>query len=676
MSGSFGRFAKEAKHDLKSVGAVDVFKGVVGARVVTGALSEVKNQIRSVADEFIAYDHAVTKAGARYGFERHSKEFDELAQSAREVGKSTKFMAAEAANGLDFFAKAAIKSTDAIKLIKPTAELAMAADLDIASAADIATDSLGAFQIEAGGFKHAADVLAFTANNTNTDLVEMFDTIKLAGPIVKMVGGEIESFSALVRPMASAGIKGSIAATTLKNAMLNLASGEGVAGKALKKLKVRVYDVVKGKRELRDMFDVLGDISKKLETKGSADRAVFMNQLFGKRAVAGMETVLKAGVDNLRKMREEARNAEGYTSQLAEKMGESYENKLKTVQSAFVEIGFKVIDQFGDKIPVAIDYFTNKLQKVDVKQVEKTVTKLIEDGKWLIKTFKDLMPIIKGIAIAWGAYRVQVAAIAAIDTARGIAFTIAKLKVLRSGIGSIIKKSGDVTPAMQKMADRSGKAVDTLGNRINAVAGIISAAMASLLAGYEAGKWLSENILEPHSQKVAEGNRSISEEANRKFRYRGGGAEEIYAEMKHAEDALIRHYDAGTFSAEMIAGSIMSVFTGEESPFSKQTKAELKLIAKRNTLKEMWEEQMDRERWAIEGQIDKTIETTKSIQSKLKELEAISGKAGGGRELIDISQKLDVNSTVNIPNAPAGTTAKSEVTLSAPMIDRRAMGQN
>lgn len=675
MGGAFGRFSKEAKRDLKSISTVDVFKGVLGARAVTAGLSEVKTQIRSVADEFIAYDHSITKAGARYGFERQSKEFKEISQAARDVGQSTKFMASEAADGLDFFAKAAIKSTDAVKLIKPTAELAMAADLDIASAADIATDSLGAFQIEAKNFQHVSDVLAYTANNTNTDLAEMFDTIKLAGPIVKMVGGEIESFSALVRPMASAGIKGSIAATTLKNAMLNLASGEGAAGRALKKLNVRVYEVVKGKKELRDMFDVLADISKKLETKGSADRAVLMNQLFGKRAVAGMETVLKTGVDSLRKMREEARAADGYTAQLAEKMGKSYENKLLTMKSAFVEIGFKVIDQFGDKIPKAIDYFTEKMQKVDIEDVEKQVVKIIDSGKWLIDTLKDLSPVIKTVAVLWGAYRVKVAAVAAIDTARGIAFTISKLKVLGEGLGSIITKAGEVTPEMQRMADRSGKAVDTLGNKVNAVAGIVSALTASLVAGYQAGKWLSETFLEPHSEKVAGSQRKVAFRADKTygFKTRKDISKNIFEIDKTLAEATNMN---NVISSENVAGIFASAFGAGPNPIEEQMKNVVKLSQKRQEQQDLWDEMIAQETWAIEGQIEQTIESTNKIKAKIKELEAVSGDIGGGRELIDITQRLDVSTNVNIPNAPQGTTAKSEVTVGAPAIDRRAMGQN
>lgn len=676
IRGSVKGFAKSSEKDLKKVNdaisAKSVMKGVLGARVVTAGFAAVENQVRSTVDEFIAYDHAITKASARYGFDKQTKEFKDLSDAAREVGQKTKFMASEAAEGIDFFAKAAIKHTDAIKLIKPTAELAMAADLDIASAADIATDSLGAFKIETSEFAHVADVLAYTANNTNTDLAEMFETIKKSGPVMRMIGGSLEHFSAMVRPMAAAGIKGSIAATSLKNAMLNLSTNSGSAGDALQELGIKTFKVVKGKKEIKELFVILGEIENKLSKKGSSDRAKYMEALFGKEAVAGMEVVLSTGVDNLRKMAQEALEADGYTAELAKKMGESYENKLKTLQSSLVEIGFKVIDQFGDKIPKAIDYLNEKFVSIDAKQVEEKITGIINTGKSVIQTIKDLTPLIKGAAIAWVSYRLAVGAIGAVDVLRNLTSVILKLGILKSNIGVIVSRAGDIPPEIAK----SGKSFDSLGGKINAVVGIAGTLVATFTAAYQLGKWLREEFLDKQDAAVREKQETVASAAQvdtdrLRSIEKGEGLSDISAKIKRVDEGIVAARKS-SISSENIAGSMLSAIPGMgyENPFVAETQNVVSLIQKKKILESQWMEIAKNEADAISQVTDNTDE----LMLKLEQIN--SAMAGEPRDVIDINQRLKVDTNVSFENAPPGTSAKTRVTPAAPEIDRKAMGQN
>ena len=359
--------------------------------------------------EFIKLDEAVTQAGAKFkDLDVRSADYKdrlkELSDASREAVKGTEFLASAGAGALDKFAMAGFTSSQAMALLKGTTDLATAAGTDLTMAVDIATDSLGAFNLVTDdtiqlekNLTRISDVMAKTTTTANTSLEDMFESVKAGAPAFTAAGQSVESFAALTGVLANAGIKGSTAGTNLRNVMLRLSKPTGEAADVLKTLGIQTQD---SEGNFLDIIDIIGQFEKGLKGMGSAQRTAALTTVFGARAVTGMNVLLAEGSDALGTYREDLINSGGASKTMAEAMRQSLGNRLKVIKSSLTEVGLKFIEAFEEKGRGALDKLIVGIQNFDVQPIVDGVIKVFN---WLEKwgpLFLDLAPTILGIAAA------------------------------------------------------------------------------------------------------------------------------------------------------------------------------------------------------------------------------------------------------------------------------------
>ena len=197
-----------------------------------------------------------------------SEDFERMALAAKKIGAETEFSTTQAAEGFNFLAMAGFNVDQAIAALPGIVDLATAAQMDLATATDIASDALGSFNMMtddatklSGNLTKINDVLARTVTTSNTTISMMFETIKKAAPVGVTAGVSLETFAALTGKLAR-GMKGEVAGTTLKNIFLSLAAQTPKAANALKLLGVTTQDQ---KGNLRDVIDIFEDINKGIQ---------------------------------------------------------------------------------------------------------------------------------------------------------------------------------------------------------------------------------------------------------------------------------------------------------------------------------------------------------------------------------------------------------------------------
>jgi len=286
--------------------------------------------------EFINLDNSITKAGAKFkDLDVTSADYQdrlkELSAAARDVGSDTEFMASEAAGALDKFALAGFKSAQAMALLRGTTNIATASGSELITAVDIATDTLGAFNLMVDdtiqlekNLNRVSDVMVKTTTTANTSLEELFESVKKGGPAFTAAGQDIETFSTLAGIMANAGVKGADAGTNLRNVMLRLAKPTGEAADVLKQLGIITQDEA---GNFRDIIDIIGDFERGLVGMGTAQRTAALTTVFGARAVTGMNILLAEGSDNLRDYRDTLLESGGAAETMAEAMRQSIGNR-------------------------------------------------------------------------------------------------------------------------------------------------------------------------------------------------------------------------------------------------------------------------------------------------------------------------------------------------------------
>jgi len=410
----FGRTAKKSFRDATSGASRlrDVMKGILAAGALQKGLGALQQGLGNVTRQFIDFDQATIGATSRFkDIGPDAADFEvqlsRIRDRAREAGATTEFTAAQSADALDFLARAGFSSAEAMGSLNSMINLATASGEDFATVADYSSDLMGAFGLEAdttakkiASLNRLNDVLVKSANSANVTIESQFETMKQAGPVSRIVGASLEEVAAMTAALGNAGIKGTDAATALKNGMLRLAAPTGEVQQALDFLGVSVDD---GTGNMKKMTTILGEVRDKLKGAGEVQTAKVMNAIFGKRAIAGAKNLIDSleGIDQFEQV---LNNAAGTSEKTAERMRQSLGNRLKTLGSAATEFGFKIIEAFEVRGKNGLDALTEAIRGFDPEPIINGLEFTLEVIKniWkIIKPFKEAL----GLLLAgWLAY--------------------------------------------------------------------------------------------------------------------------------------------------------------------------------------------------------------------------------------------------------------------------------
>ncbi|MDE5833842.1 MAG: phage tail tape measure protein [Desulfovibrio sp.] len=170
----------------------------------------------------IDFEQSIANVGA---VSRASDEdMQRLTDTARQLGRDTMFSASQAAEGMQYLAMAGFSTDETIAVMPGMLNLAAAANTDLGATADIASDILTAFGLEAGKIGDVADILTKTFTTSNTDLTMLGETMKYVAPVAASLGMSLQETSAYAGAMANAGIKASQGGAVLRAAMLRVAA--------------------------------------------------------------------------------------------------------------------------------------------------------------------------------------------------------------------------------------------------------------------------------------------------------------------------------------------------------------------------------------------------------------------------------------------------------------------
>ena len=393
----------------------DVTKGILAASVVQKTLGGLQRGLSAVTTEFINFDGAIISAAAKFkdinlATVEGQKRLLELKKTARDTGAATQFSAGQAASGLDFLAMAGFSASQAMAALPGVVDLATVANVDLARATDIASDSLGAFGLMTDdatqlqkNFTRINDVMALTMSRTNTNMEDMFEAVKKGAPAFTSSGQSLESFNALIGIMANSGVKGAEAGTQLRNVMLRLADPTKKAQEALDAMNIGTKD---SQGNFRDVVDILGDFEKGLKGMGTQQRAATLSTIFGARAITGVNILLQEGTDSIAAFRGELENAGGASKKMADIMRTSLGNRLKSMSSAAIEFGFKIFTAFEKQGAGAIDKLTEAVRNFDPQPIIDGLNFAFKAATGLFNIMKFFGPellIITGGFLTYGA---------------------------------------------------------------------------------------------------------------------------------------------------------------------------------------------------------------------------------------------------------------------------------
>lgn len=325
-AGSMGAVTRNADR-LTAIGGVMSSTVTPALMAVGGAAAFVGMQFESAMSGVEAVTGAGTEAMA------------DMSAQAQELGRTTQFSATEAAGALEFLGMAGFDAQEATEALPDTLNLAAAGGMELAQAADLASNVLQQFALDVDQTQRVTDVLAQTATNSNTSVEQLGNAMSMAGPVANAAGLELEETAAAMGAMGDAGIQASRAGTSLRGAMTRILNATGPAEEALARLGIEAENADGSLRPLPDIVDQLAD---------SGATAGDMMEIFGQRAGPAMAALVEQGGDSLRDLTDTIENSAGAAEEMAETRMDNLAGSLQELRSAAEGAGIALFESGMD----------------------------------------------------------------------------------------------------------------------------------------------------------------------------------------------------------------------------------------------------------------------------------------------------------------------------------------
>lgn len=269
----------------------------------------------------------------------------------------------EEINGAVYSAvSAGVKYTEALDLLRVSEKLAVAGKADLNATTVVLASTLNAYGEGVDKARAYSDALFTTVKLGQTTLPELAQSLAQVTGIASSSGVPFETLTAAIADLTAKGLPTAQAVTGIKAALSNIIKPSVKAMEAAKELGVQ-FDVAA--LQSKGFEGLLQDVAK--ATGGNTDQ---MARFFG--SVEGLNAVLaltkNAGQDFIDKL-EQMRKAAGATEDAYGKMSNNFalinQNIANNVKATLVEVGERLLDEYGDIAKSVSSLFTQVGKGID-----------------------------------------------------------------------------------------------------------------------------------------------------------------------------------------------------------------------------------------------------------------------------------------------------------------------
>lgn len=276
-------------------GAFKAVGKVAKTAMVAGSAAAVAFTKTSI-DAGMNFDTAMSQVAATMG--TTVDKIGNVKAKAEEMGRTTKYTATEAAEGMNILAQAGLSADEQISGIGTVLNLASAGAMSLEESASYTAGAVKGFGDSMSNASYYADLMAEGATLANTDVRGLGEAFSGSAATAKNYGQAADSVTLSLLRLAEQNVTGSEASTALNRAMADLYTPTDDASKALDQLGVSAY---KSNGEAKDFNDLVDELNGSLqgmtaEQKNNALATIFTTeglQAFNKMTASSDATVQK-----------------------------------------------------------------------------------------------------------------------------------------------------------------------------------------------------------------------------------------------------------------------------------------------------------------------------------------------------------------------------------------------
>ncbi|QIG58392.1 tail length tape measure protein [Mycobacterium phage Cornie] len=359
-NGIVGQFSSIGK------GAGTAFVAGAAAAIAVGGLLELgKKAATLVVDGFksvmdTGIDFSKTVNNFQGVTQSSAAQTQQMSAAARALGSDTTLAgasASDAAKAMTELAKAGFTVDQSIGAARGTMELATAAQIDAAQAAEIQANAMNAFSLGADQAGRVADIFANVANASSADMPDLALALQQVGGIAYGFGENLEDTVAALGMFSNAGIKGSDAGTLLKTTLQSITDQSNPAQAAIEALGLSLYNFDTGQFVgFREMFRQLDEAKARMSPQAFQ---AYTNILFGSDA---MRSAMLGSAKDFDVMID-ATNRVGTASQMAKAQMQGWPGVMEGISNAGEALKLSLYDVFntpagqelGNKLVAGLD---------------------------------------------------------------------------------------------------------------------------------------------------------------------------------------------------------------------------------------------------------------------------------------------------------------------------------
>lgn len=330
-------------------------------------------------------------------------QYQQLSDAALHYGSTTAWTSQNVADAMGYMALAGFDTNEILSATPGVLSLASASGEDLATVSDILTDAMTGFGDSASDATRYADVLATTQAKSNTTVGMLGEAFTYVSSLAGTYSYSLEDVSTALGVMANAGVKGSMAGTSLSSVITRLGTNTSGARDAIEALGVQFYNTDGTARPLGDVIVDLCDATANMTTEQKASLA---STVAGAEAQKGLLAILNQGSSAYTDLNQKLKESSGNADEMAGTLESGLGGAIRSLSSAWEGFKIKLAQKFevplSDLIHKFANFITNSaIPALDnfVSAITPVVTALGNFGKWMREGSAGA-ELLKGIIVA------------------------------------------------------------------------------------------------------------------------------------------------------------------------------------------------------------------------------------------------------------------------------------
>jgi len=311
------------------------------------AAQAVKRVLVGTIQTFREFELTISKVRAISGATQ--KEMIGLEKTIRTLGRSTVFTAAQIGEAALNLSKLGFETEQIKGALPGVVSLAAASGEELAESAEIMAQTLRAFQKPASEAGAVADLMAKSFSSSSLNLLKFSEGMRTVAPVARGLDISLEETTSLLASLTDKGFTASTAGTSLRFALIDLATPTSKIAKALGGATLQTKTFT----ELLDLMREKGiDSTKAME-------------LLGKKGGIGLASLLQTGSAAVNELTGKFSDNAGAAKRMADIMTDNLDGSLKLAQSAFADLAITLGKAVGPGIKSFVDLMTKAVGKVE-----------------------------------------------------------------------------------------------------------------------------------------------------------------------------------------------------------------------------------------------------------------------------------------------------------------------